>query len=430
MATDLRRLDPTATPTFLSAADDGATGSGGSALSPRKLNSKQWLERLLQEYWGAMKEQKGLSDGYFWNRMGAGDAWDDAADKWYTDYTRGQLIPEAERIGQRQFRFGQSDPGTPTFSFREGPTPEDYGSWAGRNAGLTGATGEVDLTRFTDPAFFLSLLEKNPFGQAILGPQIEGPDFDAKFREYMDAANSSLRRGLREGIDDLSGSAAGRGRLNTGFFDEDVGAFSRALAEQERETVGRGALDVLGLMQQDTDSQRRYAYDRGRNALEGLNFSLRAGETAKDAAFQQAANARANRGELRGLYENDRDFSESSFRDRRDFARAGFESERAFGEDRFRDRRDFAYDQFGDETDNLWRSNEARQGLANDYRRWAMLNSENRYNRWADQRGQYLDLLSGGTDRAQGLYNAREQRKSAFWNSLIQGAFQLPAAFA
>jgi hypothetical protein len=43
-------------------------------------------------------------------------------------------------------------------------------------------------------------------------------------------------------------------------------------------------------------------------------------------------------------------------------------------------------------------------------------------------RSRYLDLLSGGIDRAQADANARAQRKSNFWGGLVKGATSIATA--
>lgn len=399
----------------------------------RILNS--WMLNELQR-----ASDRSGDQGYFSNRMMGADA--DADAMWRAAQNRimGYYIPQAEggpTNGTFSYQDYQAplDYQAPTFQFNEqDPMPEEYGNWFQRmqGSGLTGNTTEGDLTKFSDPNFYLNALDpNNPYAKLLRPDEVASPDFDGQFRQYMDAANSRLRRTLGEGIDTLTSSAAGSGRLKTGFFDRDVGDFSRALAEQEREAVGRGAIDVLGLQAGDADSRRRFALDRGQSALDALNFSLRAGQSAADSAFRSADQARANRGELRDLYTGDRDFTESRFRDRRDTARRDFETDRAYTEDRYRDRRDtgrrnyetdrgFAYDQFQNDRTDAYNRRDFGLGAW----QWLVGAGEQRsadaYGRNEDQLNRYYDTLFGMGDRAANAKAAGDANRSNLWGDILK----------
>lgn len=412
----------------------GLTGLGDriAARPPGPMNSKKWMNYVnqwLQDETAKAGARAG-DQGYFGTRMMDADADAESIWKTYHNWMRSHYLPEAE-----------GGPTGGTFSFRDfegpaepgdmaAPIPEEYGSWFERmrNSGLTGNTAESDLTRYADPSFYMNLLKGSPYEALLAGGDVASPDFDAQFAKYMEAGNSGLRRALRENLADFESTAAGTGRLRTGFFDEDRGEYGRALAEQERESIGRGAIDVLGLQEQDADSRRRFALDRGRNLLQGLDFSLRAGQTAADAGFRGAEQARLNRGELRDIYTGDRDF-----------ARDTFEKDRSFGEDRYRDRRNFArgsyeddrdfrYGRFLDDREDFYNRRDFGVGLWQDLLAGGQDRSDTWYNRQEDQINRFYDMLAGLSDRSTGLYSAGKDRTANFWNSIIGGAAGIGAA--
>lgn len=405
-------------------------------LSRRGMNSKQYLQSLLGELRDYQAQARGEAapGGYYDTRMRGADANAD----WFSNQYTTKLSQYGNEAEQDNASFQTPDYTDPTYDGGPAePGVEDYDRWMQEHAGRTGNTTEPDLTKYADRAYYLPGRDALPdyLRDAIDdkgGTDIGSPDFQGQFNIYAESANNRFRDTLSKSLEGLFGASMGRGRFNSGFLDDDTGTLAQTLSRQARDDVNAHAIDVLGLQESDVASRRSTAASRastrGQAALDAANLTLRAGETAAGAGKVAADSARANRGELRGQYEDERDTAEDRFRDRRDTGRENFESDRTAGRHNYEDSRDFAYDAFtGDRADRASRRAEGA-GYWSDAAKWTGARSMDAYDRSEDQKDRYADLLSGNADRAQGLYNAKQQRRASFFNSLLGGAATVGAA--
>lgn len=111
------------------------------------------------------------------------------------------------------------------------------------------------------------------------------------FEKYSAGAEEGIGRAFSKGIDSLAGSAVGRNRLNTGFFDEDVGQFGRDLAADYREKNASMALQTAGM---EGDKFRTLAGIDETRTDRGLDFLSGAADREQGAA-NAAAERKANR---------------------------------------------------------------------------------------------------------------------------------------
>lgn len=407
---------------------------------PPGMNSKQYLEWLLGQNNEALAGQKkdAADHGYYDARQKNADVNAD----WWNNRNReelGKLGTEAD-AGPTNGTFSFRDHTDPTYDGGpQAPTVSPYDSWMAEHGGRTGNTQEGDLSQYGDKNYYLGDKSQLPdYLRAALedkgGTDIGSPDFDGQFERYAGAANNKFQRTLGLQTDSLVGNAQARGRFNSGFLDEDYGNLARSLAGDARDDVDSHAIDVLGLQEQDASSRRSTAASRtssrGQLALDSANLMRNAGEDAAQGGATQATQARANRAELRGQYQDERDTGEKTFEDRRDTGRANFESDRTYGRNAYTNDRDFAYKGFGDNRADAYNRRDYATKAYGDAAKSAQDESDTGYNRAEDQRNRYLDLLTGTTDRATGLYNANQQRKAQFYNSLIGGASAVAGAFA
>lgn len=99
-------------------------------------------------------------------------------------------------------------------------------------------------------------------GQEKLGPRGPGyeglmqQDIGASYGKYMDGAASRYKEILGEENDKLTESAVGRGRLDTGFYDQDRGELAESVAGEFAAESSRAALQTAGM---ETDRLRSVA---------------------------------------------------------------------------------------------------------------------------------------------------------------------------
>lgn len=111
-------------------------------------------------------------------------------------------------------------------------------------------------------------------------------DFDpsAAFEQYTRGATDSAHSFLGEELEKLAGTAAGQGRLNTGFYDKDQGDVVRNVMGDLNNTIAGAALQTTGmdlsrrgkLLDYGTDTSNRYL-----DLLTGNNDRITARENAR-----------------------------------------------------------------------------------------------------------------------------------------------------
>lgn len=211
-------------------------------------------------------------------------------------------------------------------------------------------------------------------------------DYGEAFNTWLTGAQSSFGKKLQQESNLLRESAAGRGRLNTGFYDEDVGKLSRQVAGDFSDAARMAALDAAGLSLKGASGNADRALEaaklRGdrsdaayRNNIDLLDRSL-----DRSSYLDKTNDAR---------YESDRDFDYGVYGDARDFGRDTFEKDRNFGYGAFRDQN---------------RDWESDRGFAEDRYRY----DENQAD---DARDFYADYLNGLWDRRTQQNEAAEAKK-------------------
>lgn len=292
-------------------------------------------------------------------------------------------------------------------------------------------------------------------------------DPSKSFEQYMTGAQSRMADTLDKGNRNLTNSAAGGNRLNTGFFDLDAGElgrqvrqdFSNDLADKALETnqqklsaITSGsnirAGDLDSLRGQDLDAQRgnqNASMDAQINNARNRESAFESNSRWENAGADRDANFRMDalgfmdradnrrlqsRNDARNLMDGDEDRYNDSFNEDREFDRESFNDhtgllERVGGRQREdRDRDDNLFESDRDwETDMGDRDREDYESDRDfDMDRWGQQN-DNRF-RGGDvargdreyeddfrtgQQDRYLDFLSGGMDRETGRENARNQ---------------------
>ncbi|MFN7341573.1 MAG: hypothetical protein ACK5VI_10900 [Opitutia bacterium] len=286
-------------------------------------------------------------------------------------------------------------------------------------------------------------------------------DPTASFERYMTGANSRMMDTLKQSNERLTNSAAGGGRLNTGFFDLDAGELGRQVRQDFSNDLSARALD--------TNQQKLNAITSGSQIrasdLNSLRDQYLQGEMSNQRSSLDAAKANQS-ASLEAALANqkaslaDMDFRASALRelsgaddlrlkamndargymmDDRDFTNKNYENDRNFGRDTFndyndrlqtigntqRDDRDFANKNFDTDRNWLLDADKMRQGNYENDRDFGMKRWQSeadmrfkggdlaRQDRdWEtgyrnDSTERYLDFLSGTSDRAQGAENAR-----------------------
>lgn len=294
--------------------------------------------------------------------------------------------------------------------------------------------------------------------------------FDAAsaFERYSEGAQMKMRSALDSANKRLTNSAAGRGRLNTGFFDLDSGELGRQISGDYRADLLSKALETTqlnlsakekatGIRATDLAAVRALKAEVAMKQAElGLDAStVNANLSAQNsrAAADRDANFRISAAGLmgnaedrrlasletaRGMMERDRTRVDKNYESDRDFARTTDQDYRAqldtIGriqrDDRARNDKNYESDRgFLLDADKLRQGNydsdrdyglaawetENRTRLAGgelarsdrDFRQGARDNARDRY----------LDWLAGNSDRAQGAENARRAEAAGRANS-------------
>jgi hypothetical protein len=119
--------------------------------------------------------------------------------------------------------------------------------------------------------------------------KLEGFDPAAAFKQYETGALGDLKTTLGRNLQDLAGSEAGSGRLNTGYYALDTGDLIDRVSQDYANRMLSGALDVnnqqLGAMGQAAN----YSLGAGATAGEMQSAQLDRELAAKNAAAKRRA---------------------------------------------------------------------------------------------------------------------------------------------
>lgn len=444
----------------------GLAGARGGASGPSQLD--QLNERGMNELSGLRDQYRNYNpadpmDGMSYDDPSSAMIDRAASSQWASNSRFDPTIRNDALDGYRNATFDNSIANDPAAGFNQrfanafnpaldGPDAmEDMGT-AYRGMMMVGGPGSgADVSGFAAPGV--------QAGQANVDlSALDNFDADAAFERYATGANNRFMSSLQSGLDNLRNSAAGGNRLNTGFFDLDSGKLGRDLRQDAANDISAAALQTnqqnlaarqaaagfrtnmattnAQLSTEASVANARNAVDSGRLRLDGERLRLDGGRLRLDALESASRNAQ-NRATMQ---RDDRNFRADRFdvqtRNLQDLAELR-RKDRQFNADRFdadRDRdlnvadrqrqdRRFNFDAgqaFLDREDARTTNNRAtwlnaasqqRAGwqAGNDMR---MRASDMVEDRRRDRRNSYLDMLSGMTDRAQGVQNARDQRRA------------------
>lgn len=267
---------------------------------------------------------------------------------------------------------------------------------------------------------------------------------DASFERYATGANNRFMSSLQSGLNSLRDNAAGGNRLNTGFFDLDSGKLGRDLRQDFSNDISAAALQTNQQNLAARTSAAGFRTDMANNNASLATQASIANQRNRLDSLVAANNAATRRAELQ---REDRNFKANRFdrqtndqmslaelqRSDRTFRAGRFDEDnrRLLNvADRQRDDRKFTY---GVGQDRLTRADERTRNdrstfldaaatrqrgwqASNDarFRAADMRRGDRAFNEgmYQDRRNSYLDMLSGMTDRAQGVQNARDQRRA------------------
>lgn len=224
-------------------------------------------------------------------------------------------------------------------------------------------------------------------------------DYGQAFNSWLTGAQSSLLKALGRETTKLNESAAARGRLRTGFYNEDVGTLQRELAGDFSDRAQMAALDAAGLSLRGAEGNA----DRGLEAAKlRRSWSQDAYNNRSGVLADAIGRSEYLDGARGGNFEADRSFDYGVYGDARDF-----------GRDTFQDDRNFGYGAFRDST----RDWEADRGFAEDRYRYDEDQAD-------DARDFYADWLSGMTDRRTDMTRYQDAQPSG-WEKAVQTALPI-----
>lgn len=120
-------------------------------------------------------------------------------------------------------------------------------------------------------------------------------NFDASqaLNQYARGAWGSISEALGDQLRDLSGSAVGAGRFDSGFYDEDQGTLVNRATSQFSNAVSQQAMNALAAQQRNTESLGAFGTRRAENELD-LTAAQR--EEEENAFREEQARKRKRRG--------------------------------------------------------------------------------------------------------------------------------------
>jgi hypothetical protein len=359
-----------------------------------------------------------------------------------------------ELRGRGEFQYGdrapndiQNDALGEIRNFRSGAgnlaTQFATGGYSG--GGAPAAVGSRDVSAMTERANVDELMAFDP---------------QAAFERYVTGAQGAFDETLKTNNERLIQTAAGGGRLNTGFFDLDRGELGRQLSADARNAMQQKALETnqqklsaitsgTGIRADDLNALRaQYLEAESGNA----DRSLRAGQTTaelgskaadRDADFRLKSLGIMGDAEDRSLdaldiargyqvgdqerkdkiFEGDRTFKKGTFDDYNDtLGQVGIiqRGDRDREDDIFSEDRDY-YTGLDETAGNRFESDRdydlAAWGAGNDtrFKGGAVARSDRDFKQGLKQQAKtdYLDLLSGNSDRVQGDINAQRAADAA-----------------
>lgn len=328
---------------------------------------------------GDMGANNGFNQANFWDR------YQTAMNQTGGDWMQGRERAAGSRANADSWRGSYQAPNYQApadFSFGGQRAPmmsdEDFASSFNRYNALMGQTGGPIQSRDAEAT------DTGGFGSA--------------FYNYANAGANILQTRMKDANRQLTDNAAGRGRLNTGFFDEDKGELWRTLGREAQDEINSKALDAARLdMEPAMQNARLRTQVSEGNADRNLQ-GQRYGQDDRQFLMDFTAGREDTRGE-RGdrRYESDRDFAFDAYRDRRNFGRDVFEGDRGFGRDVFESDRGFDEDRYRFDEDMS-----------------------------RNDRDAYMDMVTGGRD----WRNAQQQQDRANSGSFLKGLGQLGLGLA
>lgn len=178
--------------------------------------------------------------------------------------------------------------------------------------------------------------------------------FGGAFYNYANAGANILQTKMKDTHRGLTDNAAGRGRLNTGFFDEDTGNLWRQLSGEATDQMNSRALDAARLdmepAMQNARLRTQVSEGNADRDLQGQRYGQDDRQFLMDftSGREDARGSRADRAYEfdRNAYGDDRNFDFDVYRDGRDFGRGTYQDDRNFGRDVFEGDRGFDEDRY------------------------------------------------------------------------------------
>lgn len=385
--------DPNRAGTQFNASGDADLGANNGFNMANIWNG--WQEQL-----GAGRDRVAQQEGYASGSRAAWQAYQDAPPPAYAGYQ-----PPAPVYGGAPQMPGQYQ--APAW---QAPDPS---GWQQPRPGLS---SDSDLT-----TSITALGGTNGPGMQAEGPTVGG--FGGAYREAAQGLMGQFQRQLGTQLRTNVDNAAGRGRLNTGFYDEDVGRLATDLSAQANDQLAATALQGATLDQQAALASGGWQY--GASVTNANNAAQR------NQYLTSIAAARAGQQDtLRQQgYSDDRNFAYGTGRD----LRGDFEGDRAFGADQQRtnyaqaaDQRGFEYgtyrdarsDWSGDRSFDYGVSRDAR-GDYNTDRAAAGGMYQFDQGQAVGAQNQYLDQLASTRDWRMQAGAAEQAQKGGFLKSVL-----------
>lgn len=349
-------------PTLYSNAGTGGTYDQRAAGANRELASR---DKPYSEYW--------MNEGQ--------RAWDEAG-TWGRDNLPGEFTwdqqapPEWDRVA-------------PTF---EGIDEFDTEGWTGEDAFKK----------------YMGMLKSSGAGWTDIS--VDPFNADAAFNKYLEGAQMKEREVMKTEMDRLSQNAAGRGRLNTGFFDLDRGELGRQISTDYRSDAMMKALDT-------NRQQLDYIMGKANVGLQNNQGRMNAASNAygmlsgdRDFAMRGWTNKYNMAADI---YGSKADAYRQDYGASRDI-RSDYESDRNFGADTYK----MNFDRYTSNRDWLG-------GRATDANQAAL-----------DWRDRYWDTSTGLRQEQLGKEEAAKERKQSdknskrnFWGGIIGGVLGAASKF-
>ena len=206
----------------------------------------------------------------------------------------------------------------------QGNMPAAYGGNGARTALPTTQSLVGDSTALT------AALNANGAQAPVQAQAISGGG--QAFQDYARGASNSMLASLKQQLATTTDTAAGRGRLGSGFYNQDTGTLARGLAGDSENNLLSGALQAATL------DQNAATANAGNN-LTAQEFNNTQGQTAALAGLSTAASTGEQNAALSqndystdqtfGLNEQNQNYGQAA--DQRNFSRSSYDDDRNFG---------------------------------------------------------------------------------------------------